>query len=174
MPITYLIVAHFLADFTFQPNRLLKMKYASAFGTFVHVSIFALIAVILLVPYLNFWQTWAVIGGVSMVHFITDISKINLSRKSKAYVLPFLLDQMVHLLSIIAGGLVLTQLDVTFTVGSLYLNNFIWLGVLSAIYILFVIDILFIQKRDSKKMINAKLIAFTIGFLIYAAAAILI
>ncbi len=174
MPITYLIVAHFLADFTFQPNRLLKMKYASPFGTLVHVMIFALISIIILVPYLDFWQTWAVIGGVSLVHFITDISKINLTKKSKAYVLPFLLDQMVHLISLIIGGLILSQLNVTFAAGSLYLNNFIWLGVLSAIYILFVIDILYIQKRESKKLINAKLLAFTIGFLIFMSAVVLI
>jgi hypothetical protein len=80
---------------------------------------------------------------------------------------------MIHLLSIIVGGLMLGELGVTFTDGSLYLNNFVWLGVLFAIYILFVIDILFIQERESKKLLNAKLAAFTIGFLIYISVAIL-
>jgi len=174
MPITYLIVAHLLADFTFQPKRLLKLKYASAFGTLIHVSIFALIAVILLLPYLEFWETWTVILGVSVVHFVTDVMKIRLTRNSKAYVLPFLLDQMIHLLSIVVGGLILRDLDVTFIEGSLYLNTFVWIGVLAAIYILFVIDILYVQKHESAKLIKSKLVAFSVGFLLYLAAAILI
>jgi len=175
MPITYLIVAHLLSDFTFQPNRLIKMKYASPFGTLVHVSVFALVCVILLLPYLEFWQTWAVIGGVSVVHFVTDVMKINLSYKQgrKDFPVAFLLDQAVHLLSIIVGGLVLKNLDVNFAEGSFYLNIYIWIGLLFAIYVLFILDILFVQKRDSKKILNAKIFSFTTAFLVYLFVAVL-
>ncbi|MFC1810633.1 DUF3307 domain-containing protein [Patescibacteria group bacterium] len=168
MPITYLIVAHLLSDFTLQPGRLLKFRYKSSFGTLIHVMIFALVAVILLLPYLEFWQTWAVIAGVTVVHFVIDVLKIGYikGRGHNEYPFPFLIDQAFHLLSIIVGGLVLKNLDV-----SVSANFYMWIGILIAIYIIAILDIIFLQKPDKLEL---RLASYTIVFIFFFLAAILI
>jgi hypothetical protein len=174
MPITYLIVAHLLADFTLQPKKLVQYKYKSILGNLLHVAIFVLLAILLLIPYLEFWQTWAVIGGIALVHFITDAIKIKTSYNSRFYTIPFLIDQFVHLVSLVIGGLILRNLYVEFRLDSLYLNAYVWITVLIAIYLAFVFYIIFIQKKNSASYLNVKLSAFTTAFIIYMLAAFLI
>lgn len=168
MPITYLIVAHLLSDFTLQPGRLLKFKRKTSFGSLIHVLIFTLVVVILLLPYLEFWQTWAVIAGVAVVHFVIDVLKIGYikDRDHKEYPFPFLIDQAFHLLSIIAGGLVLKNLDIAVSA-----NFYVWIGILVAIYIIAILDIIFLQKPDKLEL---RLASYTIVFMFYFLAAILI
>ncbi len=174
MPITYLIVAHLLADFTFQPKKLIQYKYKSIFGNLIHVAIFILLTILFLIPYLKFWQTWAVIAGVAIVHFITDSVKIKASYNSRFYTIPFLIDQFVHLASLIIGGLILRNLSVNFRPDSLYLNAYVWIAVLIGIYLAFVFYIIFVQQKNSADYLNVKLSAFTTAFIIYMLAAFLI
>ena len=122
MVTTYLIIAHLLADFILQSNRLVAWKMKQFVGVIVHVCIFAAVALIILFPYLTHWQTWAVIGGISFVHLIIDQTKINIALRYDKYALPFIADQALHFLSLVLGGYYLNQL--TFEIpNNFFFNN---------------------------------------------------
>ncbi|MFC1599518.1 DUF3307 domain-containing protein [Patescibacteria group bacterium] len=167
MPLKLLIIAHLLADFIFQPTKLIEWKKRHFLGIFVHVLIFALLSLILLAPYLIYWETWVVIGAISLVHFLTDKIKIAVLSKYKKYVLPFLLDQAIHLASILIGAQFIPKVE--FAISDMLIIFF-----LLGIYLIYIFFILFLQKSKSKALIKGKIIAFTLAFASYFAIAILL
>lgn len=167
MPLKLLIIAHLLADFIFQPKKLIEWKKRNMLGILVHVMIFALLSLLLMMPYLMHWETWAVIGGISLVHLITDKIKIAALIKYKGFILPFILDQAIHLASIIIGARFIPEIS---TVGLSNSLLIFFLGVIYAIYIFFII---FLQKSRTKKLIQVKIVAFTITFAAFFAIALL-
>lgn len=166
MPTKLLIIAHLLADFIFQPTKLIEWKKRNMFGILVHVLIFGLLSLILLAPYLLFWETWVVIGAISLVHFLTDKIKIAVLFKYKGFILPFLLDQAIHLASILIGVQFIPKVEFEIT-------NTLIIFFLLGIYAIYIFFILYLQKSKSKKLIKAKIAAFTIAFVAYFAIAIL-
>lgn len=167
MPLKLLIIAHLLADFIFQPKKLIEWKKRNMLGILVHVLIFALLSLLLLAPYLIFWETWAVIGAISLVHFLTDKIKISALLKYKGFALPFILDQAIHLTSIVIGARFIPGISTSGLSDSLLI---FFLGLIYAIYIFFII---FLQKSKSKQLIKVKIIAFTIVFAAFFAIAFL-
>lgn len=167
MPLKLFIIAHLLADFIFQPKKLIEWKKRNMVGILVHVLIFALLSLLLLMPYLAFWETWAVIGGVSLVHFLTDKIKISVLLRYKGFTLPFLLDQAIHLVSILIGFRFIPEVSTSGLSDNLFI---FFLIVIYAIYIFF---ILYLQKTKEKGLIKTKIVAFTIAFVFFFAVAIL-
>lgn len=107
-----LLLAHLIADFLLQPNILIKWKNRSRWGVFVHVLIIFVITGLVLMPYLQKWQTWLIITILCLVHFIQDNCKIDFDRRTKhAYVKHFLLDQFGHLIMIIFAGIWLNAVN---------------------------------------------------------------
>lgn len=105
MILAYLILAHLLGDFIFQPSKLVLWKMKSKKGILVHVLVHFVLSSILLIPYLINGHLWLLIVafGLSFVHFWIDEAKINFDLKNDEKVLPFLLDQLMHLLTIIVA-----------------------------------------------------------------------
>ncbi len=167
MPLKLLIIAHLLADFIFQPKKLIEWKKRNIVGILVHVFIFALLSLLLLMPYLVYWETWAVIGGVSCVHFLTDKIKISVLLKYKGFTMPFILDQAIHLASILIGARFIPE------VATSGLSNNLFIFFLLVIYGIYIFFILYLQKSKSKSLIKSKILAFTIAFAFFFAIAIL-
>lgn len=178
MTTTYLIIAHLLADFIFQPNKLIKWKMRSFKGVLFHVVIFAIASGLLLFPYLAKWETWMVILVISMIHFIIDQIKINIALKYDTYSLPFIADQAIHFLSLILGGYYLSTLEIslpnTWFFENLYTNLAVLFVVLMIIFVIYSADILFVHKAKSKKRKISKLISFSVVYIIYISAALLL
>lgn len=103
MILGYLIFGHLLADFIFQPNSLVIWKHKSKTGIFVHVLIHFFVSIIILLPFLingYFWLIY-VSAGLAFTHFWIDRVKINYDLKHDKKVIPFIIDQLLHLLTIL-------------------------------------------------------------------------
>ena len=107
MILAYLILAHLLGDFVFQPSKLVFWKMKSKKGTFIHALIHFVISAILLIPYLINGYLWllAIAFGISFIHFWIDETKISYDLKHDEKVKPFILDQLTHLITIIVASL---------------------------------------------------------------------
>ncbi len=148
---TYLIIGHLLNDFLLQPYRLIQWKMKNFGGVLVHVLLLAGVSAILLFPYLARWETWAVIGGISVVHFITDLAKINIALKYDNFPLPYIADQTIHFISILIGGGLLAKMEFalpdSWFYENLYSNVWLWVVCLIIIFIGYMISILFLQTK---------------------------
>ncbi|MBA4337038.1 hypothetical protein C0416_04695 [bacterium] len=177
MATTYLIIAHLLADFILQSNRLVAWKMKKFRGVVVHVCIFAAVSLVTLFPYIANWQTWAVIGAISIFHLVVDQAKINIALRKDAYVAPFVADQALHFLSLLLGGYYLNTLDFNlpndFFFGYIYGNPCVVGIILALIFLGYVVDVLFFQHNRSRKMNISKVASFVGIYIFYVAAALL-
>jgi hypothetical protein len=93
---TKLLLAHLIGDFVFQPTRWLIHKEANKARSgflYVHIAIhFALI--MLLLWDLSFWKL-ALIIAVS--HYLIDLGKLYANSLFKNKLIPFTIDQLLHL-----------------------------------------------------------------------------
>lgn len=103
MILGYLILAHLLGDFVLQPNKLVLWKIKSKAGVFVHALVHFLINIIVLFPFIAKGALWLIPAAlfISSIHFCIDQTKINYDLKHDKKVLPFLIDQLLHLLTIL-------------------------------------------------------------------------
>lgn len=94
----HLLLAHFLADYPLQPNWMAANK-SRASVLVLHVLIhFG--TMLLLVGAIR-WTIWPFLLLLSSIHFIIDLGKLALNaRKPDWVVLPYLIDQILHYLSI--------------------------------------------------------------------------
>ncbi|KKQ70634.1 MAG: hypothetical protein UT33_C0014G0003 [Candidatus Peregrinibacteria bacterium GW2011_GWC2_39_14] len=109
MVILYLILAHLIADFMLQPSKLVKWKSESVKGVIVHAGIHVVVTLILILPYLNL-ATVGIVLLLGAVHAFIDRTKIDISLKSDKFVRYFILDQLVHFVTIILAGLAISSL----------------------------------------------------------------
>src|SRR5262245_30999781 len=108
-----LILAHFIADFTFQTNKVASWKRESRIGMFVHIMTHQVITCAILWPYLSMalvqtpWirlNGWICVGLITLLHWLEDewrvwtIKEVG-SPDSTGF---FLWDQVVHLAMILA------------------------------------------------------------------------
>ncbi|MBU1446131.1 DUF3307 domain-containing protein [Patescibacteria group bacterium] len=188
----YLIIAHLLADFTLQPSKLIHFKSKSAKGVLIHVMIFAILALAMLSTCLIHWETWAVIGGISIVHFFTDQAKINLELKHDRSYFHFIADQAVHYNSLLIGGYILDKLDIGIVClnfgNPAYHDLTIWILLLIGIFIIYAINIIFVQPAElnsyghkhKKKIENPteiiikKLLIFSLVYSVYVGTVIVL
>lgn len=103
MILSYFILAHLLGDFIFQPTRLVLWKIKSNKGVFVHALIHFFTNLLILFPIIingYFWLVY-IVFGISFLHFWIDKEKINYDLKHDKRVKPFIIDQLLHLLTIL-------------------------------------------------------------------------
>lgn len=96
-----LLCAHFLADFTLQTNALAEWKSRNILGVFVHSIIFFILSLLLSFKYIS--EIWLYIILLWIVHFIIDLTRVVLIKKTviKDTIFFFLLDQALHIAGII-------------------------------------------------------------------------
>lgn len=103
MILGYLILAHLLGDFIFQPNRLVIWKIKSKFGILAHAGIHFFLNLLLLSPFIWNGHYWLIAAAfiICFVHFWIDKTKISYDLRHHKKVIPFLLDQLMHFLTIL-------------------------------------------------------------------------
>lgn len=103
MLLGYLILAHLLGDFVFQPNKLVSWKIKSKWGILVHVLVHFVLNLIILAPFLVNGYYWLILAAflLCFAHFLIDHIKISYDLKHDKKVAPFLLDQLMHLVAIL-------------------------------------------------------------------------
>lgn len=100
-----ILVAHFLADFIFQPASWVKMKneHGIKSGYFwLHITIHLITLFVLLWD----WNLWTVIVWVTLGHLILDAIK---SKLSNSGLWLFLVDQVLHVLTIVLVWVIYSQ-----------------------------------------------------------------
>ena len=99
---SFLILAHILADFSFQTKKLSQNKKMNISGLIKHVLIVYLTSLILTIHYFSLNLLWSLLL-ISVIHGFIDYSKIIFARKyENDYELElFIADQLLHILLII-------------------------------------------------------------------------
>ena len=100
-----ILIAHFLADFVFQPHIFIKNKEKKGLKSpyfYIHI-IITFITVYLLLWNWNMWSIAVIITGT---HFILDIIKYQI-KKQNGWI--FLIDQLLHIFIIIIVWLVFSK-----------------------------------------------------------------
>jgi len=105
MLLGYLIFSHLLGDFVFQPEKLVLYKMRNIKGVLIHVFIHFVIGNIVLLPFIVNGYPWLFIVnfGICFAHFWIDQAKINYDLKHDKKVQPFVIDQLLHLLTILVA-----------------------------------------------------------------------
>jgi len=94
-----LCLAHLIADFVLQFEELYRLKIRHVAGQVWHVVIHAVVALLLLWPYLKFPEIWFFVLGITLVHFLQDLTKYKMrDRYPHLDFVIFMTDQAVHLM----------------------------------------------------------------------------
>ena len=122
MILPYLILAHLLGDFVFQPSSLAMWKMKSMAGTLVHVLVHFAINLIILLPFLVNGYYWLiyVVAGICVTHFLIDEAKINYDLKHDKKVKPFVIDQLLHIITLLAANFFLSDVIFSFPANLFY------------------------------------------------------
>uniref|UniRef100_A0A7C3RL81 DUF3307 domain-containing protein n=1 Tax=Dictyoglomus thermophilum TaxID=14 RepID=A0A7C3RL81_DICTH len=96
-----LFLAHLIADFTLQTNRVFKYKVYNKYGVLIHTSIYLVITILLSIPYLTSPMCFSYIFILFSLHTIIDLSKIKKISKSNG-IREFLKDQIQHFITLIS------------------------------------------------------------------------
>ncbi len=92
-----LILAHLLADFTLQTNKIAEEKSKRLFGVIIHSLIFLILSFSLCIRFLD--KNWIFVVVIAFSHFLIDTVRMVGIKKYKKTdnVLFFILDQVLHI-----------------------------------------------------------------------------
>ena len=93
--ITILLLAHLVADFPLQLNKIVQMKNKGNIGLGIHVAVHVFVLILLIK---NPFQYWPALLILAVAHFITDWAKVR--QKAKFQTPGFLIDQFIHILTL--------------------------------------------------------------------------
>jgi hypothetical protein len=98
-----LLLSHFMADFPLQTNAIFAAKMKSFFGVLWHVGVVTLVNFVLLLPFLHIAAVWYAVISIFVAHVIMDQMKVYITKKyaNTDNILFFLIDQLVHVLTIV-------------------------------------------------------------------------
>jgi hypothetical protein len=95
-----LILAHLVGDFVLQ-NRWLVLRKHTLRGLGLHVGLLGLVMSVVMWDRIGQWWPWLLV--ILIVHGVTDWAKVRLEPRLRVPpILPFLVDQVVHVLSVAA------------------------------------------------------------------------
>jgi hypothetical protein len=125
-----LFLAHLIADFPLQTDRIYKLKSESSRGIAIHVAVHILVAAILIErPF----QHLPLLLVLALIHFTIDWSKIHWHTRRQTP--GFLLDQLTHFISILLIALWQPNVPVILPLWLLWLD--ILLSLIPALMTLF-------------------------------------
>jgi hypothetical protein len=129
-------------------------------GVFIHVLIHFVLGIIVLLPFVLHGYLWliAVIFGICFFHFWIDQAKISYNLRHDKKVRPFVIDQLLHLLTILIAyffvGNVQFKLAETFGV-KIYTNISVLIFLSFLVFLSNVVEIYRLQEIEEKDA-NAK------------------
>lgn len=161
MILGYFILAHLLGDFVFQPGSLVLWKGRSKKGVFIHSLIHFGINLLILLPFLTNGYLWLILAAaiISFVHFWLDLAKINYNLTHDQKVWPFVVDQLLHLLTILLVYFFISEIPLTLPENTFYL---VYSDIRIIIFLSFIILVssvieIFRYEKQREKNKNAKL-----------------
>ena len=94
--ITTLFLAHLVADFPLQTNKIVQMKSKSNRGLALHILIHVLVLLLLIKEPLHYWPAILILA---ILHFLTDWAKVH--TKPKLQTPGFIIDQIIHIATLV-------------------------------------------------------------------------
>lgn len=95
--ILHFLLAHFLADYPFQPGKLVKLKMERYLGVFIHGLVHLLTLLVVLYPVLHLRRVQIAVGIIYLTHNLIDQTKVKLDKKDpKHHRLFYFTDQFLH------------------------------------------------------------------------------
>jgi hypothetical protein len=94
-----LLLAHLIADFPLQTDKVFALKRKGGWGVSVHAGIVGLVTLLFSIPYLGRPQAWAAIGILWLGHVLFDGAKLQVTRRlglKGENLWFFLADQVFH------------------------------------------------------------------------------
>lgn len=118
----HLLLAHFLADYTFQPFSMVRLKYKSFLGILLHTFVHLVVITILCIPFLDDIRVIWGIGIIFVTHNIIDYSKITCEKKFPKWnrFALYAADQILHFIVIFSVALILIGKTEPFLTGWWY------------------------------------------------------
>lgn len=115
MMLGYLILAHILGDFIFQPDCLVVWKLKRSLGIFIHVLIHFIITSIIFLPFILNGYAWilGIIFGICLVHFFIDSWKIRYEKRNPGKLATFIIDQLFHLITLALAFIFIKNISLT-------------------------------------------------------------
>jgi len=161
MPTLYLIFGHLLADFVLQPFQLVLWKFRSRQGIFFHSLVHLLIYLAVFLPYLPDITVILTLLAVAGAHFVIDSLKIDKEKTGRRYPVYFLLDQLIHLLTLVAGGLLILGVSPNAFFGrqllAVYGNFYLIFGLIGLFFVTYAIEMFCYQfKRTATRNASFK------------------
>lgn len=99
-----LLIAHLFADFPLQTNGVAKLKEQCWHGVLLHVLVHVSVAALLIRDSLFYWP---LLLGIGTVHFVID--GLKLLCPAQKGVIYFLLDQLLHVATLVAAAYLVHQ-----------------------------------------------------------------
>lgn len=97
-----LILAHLLADFPFQTNKIFSVKIKYAWGVLLHCSIVWLTCMVVMYPYMHHFRMQILILLLTITHIFQDKAKIRYNLKiENNNVWTFVFDEIIHVFIIL-------------------------------------------------------------------------
>ncbi|NLX63507.1 MAG: DUF3307 domain-containing protein [Clostridiaceae bacterium] len=129
MSICLMLIAHFLADFTLQPEKLAQKKQQKISYFMVHILIYALVFSFVFLLLGNSFIPWLII---MLSHLLVDLIRMLIDKKQSSntsLLISFVLDQVIHISIIIfiyyAFNFDAAAAKLDFIIENRYLYNFI-------------------------------------------------
>lgn len=96
----YFIITHLLGDFTFQTGKIVALKNKLSKGTKIHVLVHFFIGILLFLPLIliGYYELLISVLFISILHYLIDQAKIKYSKHHSPKLVPFLIDQLFHLI----------------------------------------------------------------------------
>jgi hypothetical protein len=106
-----LLLAHLIADFPLQTDSVFAVKKGRGWGVFLHGTIFGLVAILLAKPFLKMEAVWGGLFILWLSHIAIDKGKLILVGGGRNdHLAYFLLDQALHIGSVVLIGLLLNRI----------------------------------------------------------------
>lgn len=95
-----MVLAHFIADYPLQTNKIYGYKIRCFKGQLFHANIHLVVFALFLIPYWHHPAAWVYLICISLSHLLIDILKVQLIDKTQINpIFTYTLDQVLHILA---------------------------------------------------------------------------
>lgn len=129
------LLAHCIADFLLQPAWLIDLKSRSWKGIVFHVWIHTVALLFVFWPGFGDYKLWLTTGFIVFLHGLIDTLKVHFQNKKNQYVIPFFIDQILHIIVLILS-IILFKLS----------EGFMWLSPNVALIILIILGLTIVYE----------------------------
>lgn len=120
-----LILAHLIADFPLQSDKVYAIRLNCKWGFLLHIGIYFITNLIVSFPLLKFSAFWFAVLFLTATHLVEDWLKVALTKKTvQDSIFIFLIDQLIHLFLIWLASFVLFKIPEPEISNQFMANNF--------------------------------------------------